>query len=231
MKSFSNANLFLATILGFASLSAYAADGETTFKIDHDVLRYSSTSIKPDAGKTEKTTNFVTTPNDVTVSIYWNDFGLYVTPGNTGGLVSGSYFVSKEVELGLNLGFNNSKVEDEPAGTTTATRDEKASTYGIFGTYYLTIDDKSSAEFSLNLNLGNTKDTVKPANGTSTTTVDGKSTEVTLLAQYAIEVAKHFAYVPGILYSHVSDKNDLPGGKTTKTSGLALNIAHFRYIF
>lgn len=233
MKSFSRANLFLSSLLGFAGLSAQAADDSATFWVDHDVLRFESSSFKPDEGDTQKTTDLVTTPTDVTIGIFWKDYGLYVTPGSRGGVVGASFYPSKEVEIGLNLGIDNHKVEDEAVGgtpPTTQTVDEKSSTYGLFGTYYLAVSDKTSAEFTLNINLGSSKETTKVEGAAEVTNSDLKSTQVGLLAQYVFEVAKHFHYVPGIAYVATTLKDE-QADADSKVSTLALNIAHFRYIF
>lgn len=233
MKSFSRANLFLASLLGFAGLSAQAEDDSATFWVDHDVLRFESRSLKPDEGDTQKTSELVTTPNDVTIGIFWKDYGLYVTPGNAGAAVAGSYYPTKEIEVGLNLGLFSRKVEDETVNTTpatTRTTDTKTTRFGLFGTYYLPVHAKATAEFTLAINMSSTKATIEPAGGSETTVADSKGTEVVLTAQYALEIAKHFAYVPGIVISSVKDKDD-QNNTDSKTTAVALNIAHFRYIF
>ncbi len=216
----------------FLTQAAVAAESATTFLIDHDVLVWNQSTYKPDVGDTSKESSLKTTPTDVTIGIFWKDFGLYVTPGDLGAKVGLSYFVQKELELGLQFGSNSTKAEDTQNGTVDV--DTKKDTIGLFGTYYLAINATSSAEFTLNYtqskNKLTTKTTVAGGGTNSASAPNEKTSGFTLLAQYVMQVAPHFSYVPGIVYEAATTKDSTADSKIKKSS-ISLNIAHLRYSF
>ena len=165
LKKLGFAGSLFASLFSF-SQSSLAEEALATFWIDHDVLTWSQTSTKPDKGKTAKSSGLVTTPNYVTVGIFWKDYGLYVTPGASGGNVGLSYYPKKELELGLLLGVANTKNEDVATATGTETLETKKDNIGIWATYYLTVDSASTAEFQLTYLTGSEKQTAE------STTVD-----------------------------------------------------------
>jgi hypothetical protein len=234
-------SLVLSTLVPFAasvsasfclSSTASAAEGSTVFWVDHDIIKWTSRTDKPDEGSDTDHNALQTTPNDVTIAIFWKDFGLYVTPGDAGGLVSGSYYPQKNIEVGLQLGLDNSKDENK-AGAATTTVERKETAIGVFGTYYLPVNADGTAEFTLNYLNANEKTETETSNGNISTTVtnsDSKTNGFGILAQYAYQVAPHFNYVPGISYGNATIKNNSASTKD-KSNILTLNIVHFRYVF
>ncbi|RYZ56962.1 MAG: hypothetical protein EOP07_11240 [Proteobacteria bacterium] len=230
-------SLVLSALAPFAlsfclSSAASAAEGSTVFWVDHDILKWTSRTDEPDQGSDTDHNALQTTPNDVTIGIFWKDYGIYVTPGDAGGLVSGSYYFTKQIEAGLQLGFDNSKDENK-AGAATTTVERKETSVGIFGTYYLPVNTDGTAEFTLNYLNSREKTETETSSGNVSTTVtnsDSKANGFGILAQYAYQVAPHFNYVPGISYGNSSIKNDTASTKD-KSNVLTLNIVHFRYVF
>ena len=210
---------------------AKAAESATVFWVDHDILTWSQTKSKPDTGSSSKSSNLVTTPNNATIGIFWSDYGVYVTPGVAGGTVGLSYYPQKDLEVGVLLGTANSKNENLAAGTQTV--DSKRNSYGLFGTYYLPVHATGTLEFSLSYLHSDGKDTTETTTGATTTTVttlDSKTNGFTILAQYALQIAPHFNYVPGIAIASNTTKDSTTDNKN-KSNGLTLNIVHFRYVF
>jgi len=224
-------NLVLSA--SFLVSSAVRAEEAASFFIDHDVLTYYSNEATPDKAGVEpsKQTGLVTTPRDVTIGIFWKEFGLYVTPGVAGGTVGLSYFAKKELEFGLLFGADNTKLESQGAApNTTATTEQKSTSIGAFGQYYLAISSDSSAEFSLTYLNSSLKRTTENPPAAQTTNNDSKSNLFTFVAQYVVQVAPHFSVIPGLVYMFGNNKDDL-GDTKDKVSNLSLNIAHFRYNF
>ncbi len=225
-------SLAASSALLLAQASLAAEDKPASFWIDHDVLTWKQTTVKPDKGDTDKYSSLVTSPNDVTVGIFWQDYGLYVSPGDAGGLIGASYYPTKEIEFGLLLGLSNDKSDTNPAGVSTTT-ESKTTKFGFWGEYYHTISSTSSAEFQLTYLGANSKNTVETPAATNTRS-DTKSNGLILLAQYVYQVAPHFSVIPGIIYNMGTTKDNNAGANAntkTKDTTLSLNIAHFRYSF
>lgn len=230
-----NCALKTAVVLsGMLATSAFA-QGETgspaaksgaTFWIDHNVLTWSSDKAKPESGNDVESTSLQTTPDDVTIGIFWKDYGIYVMPNNAGGAVGLSLFPQKEIEVGVLLG--TSRVKSEPDNGPES--EENSDTIGLFGTYYHQLDSISTLEFAGRFVYGKSENTTE-VNGVKTET-ENKSNTFEIGAQYAYQIAEHFHVIPGIFFHTGSAKTET-GGTTSDddTTGLTLNLAHFRYVF
>ncbi|RZA19929.1 MAG: hypothetical protein EOP10_18855 [Proteobacteria bacterium] len=227
-----------ALLSGLVATSAFA-QGETgspaskagaTFWIDHNVLTYSSNTTDPDEGADKKESAWETTPDDVTLGIFWKNYGVYVTPasGKDGGLgmVGLSLFPTKEVEVGINLGTNRSK-DDNGANELERTSD----LVGLFGTYYLQLDAISTLELQAWYTYANSE--VESLNGTGAVVkTETKTNQFKIGVQYDYQIAEHFHIVPGIFFNAGNSDVDGPTSDSKDdASGIIVNLAHFRYVF
>ncbi len=225
----------LALLTGLASTGAMAQGSEagspsgkagTTFWIDHNVLTWSSNKASPENGNDKKDSSLQTTPDDVTLGIFWKNWGIRVQPNNTGGAVGLSLFPQRELEVGALLGINhtNSETDNGPESET------KSNTFGVFGNYYMPLDSFSTLEFLGRLVYGKTKTEQTVANVTTTSTE--KSTSLEFGVQYAYQISEHFHLIPGVFFHTGSSETDAGGTSSEDdATGLTLNLAHFRYTF
>ncbi len=233
MKNFSL--ISLALLSGIASSAAFAQGGEsgspaakagTKFWVDHNVLTWSNNKASPENGNDKKETSLQTTPDDLTIGIFWKNWGIRVQPNNTGGAVGLSVFPDRDFEVGALLGTNRTKSDTDNGPTT----DTKSDTVGVFGNYYMPIDSISTLEFQGRVVYGKTK-TEQTTNNVTVTSTE-KSTGIEIGAQYAYQIAEHFHVIPGIFFHTGSSKTEAGGTSTDDdASGLTLNLAHFRYTF
>lgn len=221
-----------ALLSGLVATSAFA-QGETgspaskagaTFWIDHNVLVYSTDKTKPDEGSDIDDNRLVTTPDDLTVGIFWKNYGIYVMPNNAGGAVGLSLFPTKEAEVGVLLGTDRQDNDNEP--------DTESDKIGLFGTYYLQLDSISTIEFQAKYVYGKSKTEIANAAGVKSD-IEGKSNTFEIGLQYDYQIAEHFHIVPGIFFHTGSATQDnLTGGDSdTDNTGFQINLAHFRYVF
>lgn len=218
--------MFASHAVAHAETSSSAADKGATFWIDHNILTWTSETAKPEGGNDVESSSLKTTPDDVTIGIFWKNYGLYVAPNSAGGAVGLSLYPQPEIEVGVLLGINNSKSKPDTGAET----ESNANTLGLFGTYYQALNSTSTLEYSATFALGSS-DSESETAGVVTKT-ETKSNTFVIYAAYAYEVAKHFHMVPGIGFRSGSAKTESGGvSSTDKNSGLTLNIAHFRYIF
>ncbi len=233
-----NSALTTAALLsGLVATSAFAqtetgspaGKSGATFWIDHNVLSYYSDKDKPEEGSDVDSSRLVTTPDDVTVGIFWKNYGLYVMPNNAGGAVGLSLFPKKEIEVGVLLGTDRSEDDADAAGVET---ERKADNLGIFGTYYMQIDALSTVEFSGRFLYAKTETESTSAAGV-TTESEQKSNTFEIGAQYDYQIAEHFHIIPGIFFHTGSATTDTVGGGEDETdnTGFQINLAHFRYVF
>lgn len=231
-----NSALKTAVLLsGFAATSAFAQSesgspvGNTgaTFWIDHNVLTWTNEKVKPESGSDQEVTALQTTPDDVTIGIFWDNYGVYVQPNNAGGAVGLSLFPTKEVEVGVLLGTTRTKDESGPTGNET---EQSNDTLGLFGNYYYPIDAGSALEIGAKLVFGKGESESTAAGVTTETETDSNRFELGI--QYDYQIAKHFHILPGIAFHIGKQEQETAGVKTDEdTSGLTLNFAHFRYVF
>lgn len=231
-----NSALITAALLSTVAASNAFAQGETgspaekagaTFWVDHNVLTWSSRTVKPDGGSKTKEDSLQTTPDDITIGIFWKNFGVYVTPDTAGGVVGLSLFPQKEIEVGLNIGLNHTKT-DLPGSAEDETKSESI---GIFGNYYMQLDAISTLEFHADYLYSKTKVESTDAAGTSSDT-DDKGNQFTIGVQYDYQIAEHFHILPGIYFNTGKSDHDAGGvSSDSDLTGLTLNIAHFRYVF
>jgi hypothetical protein len=200
-----------------------AAKSGATFWIDHNVLVYSTDKTKPDQGSDIDENRLVTTPDDLTVGIFWKNYGIYVMPNNAGGAVGLSLFPDKEVEIGVLLGTD--RQDNDDAGET------KSDKLGVFGTYYMQLDAISTIEFSGRFLYGKSENEV--TNAGVKTKRESKSNTFEIGAQYDYQIAEHFHVVPGIFFhtGSATEDNATGGEDDTDNTGFQINLAHFRYVF
>lgn len=223
--------LFAVGVAALVGSSAMAGEGGLTIQVNHKVLTYSSSTTKTDVGGTstdEKTTEVATYPGDLTVLLGFNNWAVYLYPGQEGRAIGAGYMVMPELEVGVNLGVNSKNI-DKPK---TETADNN---YGIYGIYYLNMG-KPSLEIGLNIDsissnekADETEDGVD--NAVDTLKTSGMS--YGLNVDYILPVAGAFSYFAGLNYSLSNTKDTTTAGTDEKVtdSSLAVTLAGARFDF
>lgn len=222
----------LIALLAFAAKPALGLD--TQFMIQQDVLTFvsknNSTKVGDSASQKWSETDLRTMPNSLTVQVTVSGFSLYVYPTQSEDSVPVglSYLFMKNLELGVSVGVNSTKV-DKPK------TEDSANIYGIFGTY--TIDlAKLSVEVSPALSFfsGSETETQSATESEAAkeikTTTNGHDLCLSILA--IVPITEKFSWLSGLSYGMTSTKSTSQGVKTTDDqTHFGLNLSGVRFTF
>ncbi len=221
----------VAAVVGTAAM---AAEGGLSVQVNHDVLTYSSASTKTEMGGasvTSKNTAIQTYNGDLSVVLGFQNWTLYLFPGQGGTPLRAGYMVMPELEVGLNLALNSSSNDDKASSPAVKT-DIAKNTYGLYGTYFLNLG-KPSLEIGLAIDseTSNTK-TVTTTEGVAGAAVEEKLSGMSygLTVDYILPVAGGFSYVAGLGYEMSNMKESESDTKMT-TSTLMVKLAGARLDF
>ncbi len=217
---------------GLSSSYTALAEEEASFTFHLPVLNYSSasssakdSSVTPST-KTTQTTSTAKT-NDLSGSYLeasWGKVNLYVYPFNAASIVSPSYMVKDNLELGLDLALNSLSI-NKPKETANTNE------YGVWGIYYVNVTKAIVIENGLNVdyitNSGKKTVTVNGVDADQKTNDNTLAVKVTINA--VVPLAKNVNYLGGISYE--MDKADNKEAKVKTDKGnFSVNIATVRLI-
>ncbi|MCX6108691.1 MAG: hypothetical protein NTZ90_03700 [Proteobacteria bacterium] len=209
------------------------AEDEASFTFHLPVLNYSSASSSAKnsssspSTKTTKTTSTSKT-NDLSGSYLeasWGKANLYVYPFNASSIVSPSYMVKDNLELGLDLGLNSLSI-NKPKETA------NTNVYGVWGIYYVNVSKALVIENGLNLDY-TSKSGKKTVTSSAGVNSDVKTNDNTLAVKVTINavvpLAKNVNYLGGISYE-MDQEDDKEGKIKTDTGIFSVNLATVRLI-
>jgi hypothetical protein len=215
--------------LGFSS----AALADMGFEAGQSVLTWSSETVKtkPNGGteSEEKTTTLSTMDDSLYLKATVDSLSFTVYPTMEDTPFAISYYVMKELEVGLNLSLDTKEVDKD--GGDAKDTEESENNFGLFAVYYL-----EAGPGSLEIDLGfdsATTSSEEPEEGKSEKTkTEISSTKIGLGLNYVFPISKNFHYVGGLNYDMITGEISKPEPKVeTNVSTLALNLASFRWVW
>ncbi|HYX34932.1 MAG TPA: hypothetical protein VE954_17685 [Oligoflexus sp.] len=187
------------------------------FSLQIPVLKYTTSSIKtesPQGSSNEKVNDLSTQVlDDGFIGITLGKLGLYLYPFDDGNhLVSAGYMITDNIELGVDLGLNQSS--SQGAGTKDSTQ------IGAWGYYYSTLGSLG-LENGLSLNTSSRTDRNPP-------NPDAKSDEFSIKISSTVvyPLAKNLRYLGGAFIRNKSLDGD--GGIKTSTFQFGFILAGLR---
>jgi len=209
--------------LAFAATSGVAMANDVAFTMQQGGIWYTSkaSTEKVEGGTEQKetTTGIETMPNSLFLQATWENISVYVYPTDNSMPLGVSYMPMKELEVGVNIGIDQTKADK-------AKTDSNTTKYGLFATYYLAAGP-GMAELGLSFN--SMTETGKGFSDDATPVKTNKAgTDIGLAASYVHELGKRFSYVGGLMYNIVATDNK-EGKMKSSSNNLALNLASFRY--
>lgn len=190
-------SLCLMAHLGLSGVASAATDGGASLFLQFSGLKWSSTDsdITDAAGtKASTTTSGISTLAlaDALVWVTIDKVNLYFNPFPGGApLINIGYMLTNSLELGLDLGINQSKNDD--------TKEERINNiYGVFGTWYQPLGP-GNLEASLFVDMINSENKTPGPSGLIETKADG--TQIKLQAVYLYPLAKNAWYEGALAYT------------------------------
>ncbi len=214
----------LVGVAAMLSSQGFAADADgASIILNFPLLHYGSEASKNEAGSTttEIKTDSITT-QDLTESwgqVVFGKFSVYVSPFTPTPVVSPSYMVTDMVEVGLNIGLVNNKV-DKPKDETTS------NTFGAFVWAYPKAGPLD-LETGLTVNSISNKTTTAVA-GAADAKTESTATEFKINLGFVYPIQKNLKYSAGLIYLNRKVKNEKPTSSDTTLSDFGINLASLR---
>ncbi len=213
----------LAANLGIAGIAS-AADGNASLFLQFSGLKWSSADedTTDSAGTESKETTSTLKTSELGDALFWvtiDKFNLYFNPfTESSRLFNLGYMFTDALELGLDIGINNTKKDESKDETT-------ENLYGLFATWYQPLG-KWNLEATLNLDMVNIENKIGATATTpsSKTKVDGSNIKVQALFFYSL--AKNAWYEGGLSYQMRNLEGD--GEAKVETSQIDVTLAGIR---
>lgn len=228
---------YSAVILGLSS-SAFAAENKAgssylpplngndiTVKVDAGGIGYTyedihdSNYLGSSESRTKKTSKFVTSPADIGMSIYYQDWHIGMNFNGAGDVRSGEVSLGKRLDYMWDVGgfFN----EDYYSVDNSSSSHETVSNYFLIGPYVLatipTSSPKTFVEVKGKLGIGYTNEEYSGDDVGSDQKASGYYVKILGGATLAYYITKHFALIPEVYMAYSSGSLDYSGGPNTHT--------------
>lgn len=217
----------LATLPLISVTQAQGAEKEeekASLSVQFSALKWSSTKTKETESGTESEqqgTSLITGDLvDSTLYLTTGKWNFYLYPfQDSNALVSGSYMVLDNLELGLDFGIQSQKV-DKPK------TEDRSTLFGFFATHFLAIGD-NTLESGAVIDATSFRSTSTNPNTNEESTAESSGIFIKLSANYVVPLSKNLWYYGG---AWVALQNEKPksGDDKTATSQFGLTFAGIR---
>lgn len=217
-----------ACFMAFFAGSAMAAD--VGFQVEQGVLSWSqiNSETKPDVGDTVKAKEdkMVTMPDSLELALLLGKVNVYLYPTQEGYPVGVGFQAMKELEVGLMLAMNSTKV-DKPK------REQSSNVYGLWALYALKLGANSlEMELPIAMTSGSDKSTPAATADDPTPEETKSTTSGTIIAPsvtFVLPLNKNVSWMAGLNYTMDNSEEKVGEAKQKiSKSGLGINLTTFR---
>lgn len=214
-----------ALLIGSSMSTALAAENEATpasFSLQFSGLKWaqSTTKYSDESSKRELTTLMTA---DLVDSMIWTSFGkvnLYFYPFlDSNALVSLSYMVRDDLELGIDLGLNTSKMKDPKSELT-------SDLFGGFVTWLVPLENYTLENLAI-LDFTRTESTEINSTTNEEQTVKITGNFLKISSNIVVPIAKNAWYMAGVWWATENGKNQT-ADTTKKSTQFGLTLAGLR---